>query len=338
MGPLVVLLSLLLHAEKAVPEPPFANRPLLYAGAIGSYRASLEATPTRVEVEQPIRLTLRVQLKRGQALQAPGRPDLSVMEDLQSLFYIETPQPASAHPAENTWEFYYVLRPRSVQVKDLPDIPFYYFDPSVDPNGYQKTYAEGIALTVTEPVRQIEVIPPVPLPAGPASLYRIGEGSTLLRQDTGEVWPGTFFLVLLLVGPPAACLVWWVIWQRLYPDAVRAARQRRSRAARHALKALRTVTQLPPEKQGRQVEQVLTTYLQERMDLTIVEPTPNEVANHLQRNGISEGVRNQIVELYRSCDAFTYGEGTYSAPPSLSKGAGEVILALENEPCLAQRS
>src|SRR5262249_59798641 len=99
----------------------------------------------------------------------PGRPRLDNDEDLARGFFVETPDPAEKEVDERTWEFYYLLKPRSTDVTEVPEITFHYFDPAAgqDPSGYQTRVTDAIPLKVTPaPAVPVEVEGP----SGPAEL------------------------------------------------------------------------------------------------------------------------------------------------------------------------
>src|SRR5207253_57265 len=124
---------------------------------------------------------------------------------------------------------------------------------------------------------------PTPLPD---HLYRFTEGPVILRREERYAWPSALVLAFALLGPPLFCAGWYAAWRRKYPDAARKARQSRSRAARHALKALGNVGKNKTACVA-PAGVIMAAYLRQRLDFRAVEPTPAEAATHLQQAGFS---------------------------------------------------
>jgi hypothetical protein len=144
--------------------------------------------------------------------------------------------------------------------------------------------------------------------------------------------PLGLLLAVLLVVPPAGCVVWYLLWSRLYPDAARLARQRRSLAARKALHALEHAGSGPAREQATRTAAILADYLRHRLDLPGGEATPAEVADHLQRAGYSTDLASKTAEFFRACDAVRFMP-VPTLDGNLSATGGELILALEAESC-----
>ena len=229
-------------------EPPVSGQPDEFTGAVGIFRVSARLAATTTHVGQPVLFTLRV-VADGKPLARPGRPRLDADKEIAKSFFVEIPDPAEKEIDARTWEFYYLLKPRSMAVKEVPEVPFTFFDPASgqDPKGYQTRFTDALPLKVT-PAPDVPVEPTGG--AGPAevpdSVLGIETGAKLLRRDRPWEPPGLVLLLVFLLAPPLACVTWYVIWQRLYPDAARRARQRRSRAARQALHDIRAARTLQP--------------------------------------------------------------------------------------------
>jgi hypothetical protein len=128
-------------------------------------------------------------------------------------------------------------------------------------------------------------------------------------------------------------VAWYVCWRRLYPDAARLASQRRSRAARRALQALATSRRLDAMARASRIAAVVAEYLQERLDLSIAEPTPPEVAALLAQRGCSLALAEQAVRLFEACDRARFVPAAEINPADLADAAVVFILAVEEETC-----
>jgi hypothetical protein len=344
--------ALLLPTAARADAPPIKNRPDNFSDAVGTFEISMAAKPTTVRFGQPLTLTVRV-TATGPVQQPPRRTELRDLPTFRKHFYIENlpgpdDDPASAGN-KNAWEFTYRLKPRTTHVDAIPSLPFVYYKPAspgrpLARGSYQTRYAPRIELTVQPPETETTPsagTPEVPALKAPESVYRIVEGPAVLRRPSAWDHAGPVVAAVALAGVPLLCAGWYVLWRRRYPDAARLARKRRSLAARQALRALEALPKQPPDEQARQAAAIVALYLRERVELTTVAPTPEEAALRLRQAGLSAGSSDAVADFLRSCDAARF------APEALrsSLGAGgwagtasDLILTLEEEPCLAQAS
>jgi hypothetical protein len=316
-------------------EAPLVGRPndLPFSEGVGSFQVTARAEPTRVQAEKPLRLTLRVEAT-GPVRHPPQRIDLRQVPAVTEAFYVEDAPDADRHPDERTWEFVYVLKPRGTEVTEVPGLPFAFYNPAIRPasRGFQVVYTDPIPLHVSK-----HAVYAVPLEV-PASAYQLATGPELLAQRTPWRLPGPAWLALLLAAPPLLCAAWYTAWRRLNPDVARRAMQRRSRAARLALEALRGARRLPAEQQAVRAAATVAGYLRERLDLTVAEPTPAEVAGYLKGRGLSAGLTEQAAHFFELCDAARFLPAPEVAGTDLAEAASQVVLAVEAETCPPPRS
>ncbi len=163
-------------------------------------------------------------------------PDLSALEGFGNFQIESVPQ---TNTPEGVRVFAYKLRPRSVEVSEIPEMIFHYFDPARDkPNvearrKYAFVRSDAIPLTVTPAV---VVIPKPRELVVPDYVFKNPTGERLLQSSNtslGEV----FGLVL----PPVLLGGGYLVWLWRNPSAARRAKAKRNRAARHALAHLKQV-------------------------------------------------------------------------------------------------
>jgi hypothetical protein len=214
-------------------------------------------------------------------------------------------------------------------VTEVPSLPFVYFNP------YLRTNHKGFQVIYTDPI-PLRVLPhetvQVPVRA-PESAFVLATGPAVLERQTSWTPPGIGTSAALLLTPPAACVVWYLCWRRLYPDAARQASQRRSRAARRALQMLRAARRIDAEPRAERTAAILTGYLQERLDLTIAEPTPREVAVLFAERGCSPAVTAHAVHLFEACDRARFLPAAASEQVDLTDAAVPFILSVEEATC-----
>jgi hypothetical protein len=313
-----------------------AGRPENFNGAVGSFKIEAQASPTEVVAEEPLLYRLRI-TSTGPVEHPPQRPDLRRLPKFPKQFHIQD-LPAEDRVLDSgeghTWEFVYRLRPRQTDVKWIPAVRFDYYKPGSMPpvKGYRATFTHPLALTVKPRV------PPPSVAPAPHWMYEIAEGSAVLRHAEPPTLPSPFVLALLAVAPPLVCCGWYWSWRRLYPDAARAARRRRSLAARRALQALHSCREDNSDGQAKRAVAVLTAYLGQRLEVSLTDATPEDASAQLRQLGFSDKLADQIAELFRVCELVRFAPETAPPKDNPLTATEQVILALESETWLSPLS
>jgi hypothetical protein len=317
--------------ESHAVEPPVAGQPANFSGGIGTFHVTSRAVPTQLQAEDAIHLTVRV--TGTGSLQHIARPELRRLAKFTALFHVENLKDRYV-AQQNAREFDYLLRPKHAEVKEIPAIPFVYFKPGVVPDykGYQTTYAPAIPITVKEraAVLPSQIEGPASRVSAADSAYDFAKGPGVLQRERAFLLPGTPILILLLLASLLPGAVWYGIWLYRYPDAARAARQRRSRAARQALRALDRATH-QPEQAAERSATILLTYLRNRLEFDVTEPTPAEVARCLENAGSRPALVQETVRFLKACDAARFAPGLEDPQRSKAPEAAQLILAMEAE-------
>ena len=109
--------------EVTLRAPPTAGRPDSYLGAIGSFTAGANLSPTRGKVGDPMTLTLWL---RGEGtLDRTTAPKLELQEGVSDSFKIYE---ATEETRGDQRRFVYSLRPKRAEIKEFPTIAMSYFD------------------------------------------------------------------------------------------------------------------------------------------------------------------------------------------------------------------
>jgi hypothetical protein len=315
-------------------EPPFPGQPPGFTGAVGSFHVTMRAMPTTLQAEDALVLTVRI--AGTGSLKRIGRPDLKKERSFARHFHIDNLDDRVL-PGEHAREFDYRLRPRSADVKEIPPLPFVIFLPGYLPEykGYQTRMAPAIPLTVTprESVEASQVQGGPTMLESRADLYELIRGPSVLRHDGVVRLPALPALLALAIGGPLCCLACYSWWRFRHPDAVALMRQRRTRAAREALRAARALSANEPSQQATRAAMIVTAYLRERLELEAAEPTPEEAASQVRRAGLSEGLSEQTAAFYRSCVAARFAPGLLPGEQEWAAAVEKLVLALEVEPC-----
>jgi len=310
---------------------PVVGRPdgVPFSEASGEFTIQASAEPTTVVVEQPFTFTVTVRATgRVKVRKPPRRIDLHTVSAFEDNFYIEDlPDPPRHRNTRDVWVFRYQLKPRRLDVQEVPDFPFVFYRPDLTTiapeKRFQRSYTDSIPLQV-RPAERVAVA----LQA-PEAIFQLARGPDLLAQQQPWTPPGPLGWTLLLGVPPVIGVIWYLCWQRLYPDAARLARHRRSRAALRALELLKPAGRQPAPAAAALSTRAVVQYLRQRLDLHIVEPTPAETARHLGHLAFPPALVEQAEALLRSCDAVRYGPRTTAGPTELPHDAARLILALE---------
>jgi hypothetical protein len=345
---LVVLSSAWADADDEIPQPPAIGRPDDFdpdEGPIGSFEIpSVQADKTTLQVDDSLTLRVRISVARdkdGKALarvwRPPSLPKLKEFTDFKDQFRIEyVGDPNGRRVDERTWEFTYTLKPKSTDVKAVPSFPFVFFTPGFVPpeKGYQVKRSPCIDVTVLPraAVQPVDVKTDQPPARAPDAIYQLAEGPHVLSRPSA--WPVERLLAVAVIGlimPPGLCVVWCLVWRRLNPDAARRAKQRRSQAARQALRALRAASKAPRGDLAQGTASIVAAYLRQRFDFAAAEPTPAEVDVHLARTGIAPRLIGETSEFFRTCDAARFAPASESRPEVLHRVATQLINSLEAE-------
>jgi hypothetical protein len=325
------------------PEAPLVGRKEPFCGAVGSgrFKVSMSASPKSLQAGDPILLTIRIEAL-GASTKPPERPNLANKPEyrkFQERFYIDNAQERPT-PADGAWEFDFHLRPKSELVKEIPSLVIVYFRPGFTPpeKGYMTTTAPAIPVQVTSraKVQTSEIQGQSTLQSAPDYLYQIITGPEVLKHESDAVFPNIWVLVLLSLAPPALSIGWFLFWKRRYPNQARMSRLRKSRAARQALLALIATDGATGQSReaARSVANVLTHYLQERLDLGDVQTGPADIAFHLSNKGISADLADRTLEIFRACDTVRFSPPHQQGVslPVLRAETADLIVALESQP------
>jgi hypothetical protein len=314
----------LLLGTPAAGQPPFYEPPEHYYKAQGR-SVKVEWKLDRTEVPEGGRLTVTLVIRGATNPQEVVRPDLRKLPEFASRFEIEDMpgRPAAAGAKEVSFD--YRLRPRNRSVDGVPTLRFYYHNPSAPPGKqqYPQTTAKGVPIKVTAAATKEQPRQVVPL-GEPEHLLQIATGPRMLGRE--PFVPGWSVWLLLVIAGPLVAGGWYVVWRRVYPDAARLARIRRSRAARRAADAIRRAGRTP-DPPGTIAAAVLG-YLRARFPLPPGAETPPEIGDGLRAAGLPDPEAAAAVAFFRHADEARFG-GSSDTELSLAAGAEALLGRLE---------
>jgi hypothetical protein len=324
---------------ETVDDPPVAGRPASFTGAVGDFRISTSATPTRLHPQESLVYAVRI-AGSASPKTAPQRPDLKKISVFTRSFRIKNLN--SLHPEPGVWEFQYELKPLRAGVREIPAMRFDYYKPGIMPpeKGYRSTYAPAIALSVEPSVAvSLEEIPGVgeSTPDVGLSYEPVLDPDLVLRHDEPPPFPDLWVLCGALVVPPLVCALAYVFWGRKHGRASKPVR-RQNAAARTALRALaaeqasngQKAHGAPPSEGARRVAEILNGYLSERWRWPGNQLSPLELASRLENEGCGRDLAGKAAGLLRACDAAQFGPGGGNGD-DFPAAARELVKALEDE-------
>ena len=122
---------------------PTNNRPADYRGAVGRYQIIAETETTNVSAGDPI--SLRIGVVGNGPMELVQAPPLHEIETLTRDFQVSDQSLAGFVQGE-TKVFVTSIRPRNENVKQIPPIPFTFFNPATE--AYETAYTEPISIDV----------------------------------------------------------------------------------------------------------------------------------------------------------------------------------------------
>ncbi len=310
---------------KAVPTE---NRPPDYNGAIGQFSMRAAARPTSVPVGDPITLTLTV--SGDVPLDQLSAPRLSQVKSLISDFSISDDSLAGEVRGDRK-HFTLTIRALREDVKQIPPIPFSYFNPRNEK--FETVHSQAIPLDVLPPKR----VALLPLPN---DVHGEGERRTLSETtdgllanvaDTDQLMAdhrGGFGVAskVFLGAMPCFYLVAWLVTRR--QDRLRAdgGLRRRVFAYNRARRALKT----SGGSDGlERVYAALTGYVADRCNVPAAGLTRQDAVRLLEARGVPAETRTRLDQLLEQIEYSRYAGGTRVVSSDVEDSAMALLRDLE---------
>lgn len=314
---------------KPVPEE---GKPDNFSGLIGAFTMSTSASPTEVNVGDPITLTIAVE--GSFYLRHFELPSLQRQPALAEQFRI--PDEMAPGQAENNRKiFTQTIRAQSPDVVEIPPIELAYFDTAT--GRYELARSKPIPLKVraaqvvtasdAEGFRpQSETVEHVAINDGIA--HNFTEPDALDPQHFGpDVWMRSLSSWLLLLMPP---LAWSVLAGARFLRRLGGLRPK-ARARKLARSQL-TIALSAEGLDAGKLLQALRAYLAAKLDLRAGALTLRDVEQPLRAQGAKEDTLRLLKGIFDECDACHYaggGGGTTSA--GIAEKIAACADALEKE-------
>lgn len=295
---------------------PEAGRPADYSGLVGRYTLSATASPTNVNVGDPITLTLA--LNGSEYLKHFEFPSLQKQHALAEEFRIPD-EMAPGRMDGKLKVFTQTIRAQAAVVKEIPPVTLTYFDS--DQGAYVTAATQPIPLTVRDVQvvtasdaegyqRPVETVEHIAVDAGIA--HNFTEADCLRPQRFGpDEWMHTAGSWLLLLLPPALFVVLasFRVYQK-YGGGRAAERNRKQAAAR--LEAALAGAAGGSDPYGPALE-ALREYVGIKLGLNASALTFADARAPLAARGASAESLAALERVFNTCEAHRYSGGASSA-------------------------
>jgi len=241
-------------------EIPLVGRPEGFSGAVGEQvEIKLELSSKELRIGESVTLTLRItKLANAKSVK---RPDLRQLPDFQNAFQIDDLTDPESKPDERI--FVYQLRPRSVEVKQVPMFSFHFYNPRMksQTNDEKKWFVRRDFDEIDLSVFPASKEPSAPIPLLiPDFAKELPTPDSLMFQSSSER-VSSWWIGLSITLPFVGFAAWFWKWQQSHPS--RLSRIRRSHAARLALAKLAKIDMhsIDPVMT---IREIVSQYLDER--------------------------------------------------------------------------
>ncbi|SPD74206.1 exported hypothetical protein [uncultured Desulfobacterium sp.] len=312
-----------------VSDLPLDGRPDNFAGHIGQYQITATATPTDVNVGDPI--TLTITLSGSDYLDSVKLPLLDQQPGLAKDFKIPN-EMATGEVKGNTKVFTQTIRALRADVKEIPPIELSYFD--IKSKSYGIARSEPIPLTVKE-TRMItakDAEGRVQDVAQGSEIETWGQGIAFNYEDMGVIenqplgpvswFKSRWWATMVLFLP--------VLYILLLTIAVTIRRRNADPLKVRARKAYRSLTgslknagrSSSPTESCNIILDAFRTYLGDRLFMNKGAVTFNDVKDKLLSEGVTQQALERLKTIFESCEAGRYagGAGIQDAESMVEEG------------------
>ena len=286
---------------------PDKGRPSDFNGLVGRYSISASATPTKVNVGDPITLTISI---TGELLKRVEMPDLAAIVGFSDNFSIPTEQ-SLPKVTERRKVFTQTIRAGNDKLKEIPAIPLSFFD--VDKGQYVSVSSDPIPL---------EVAPTMVVTAAQAQGWDINEQSTQIEAvhrgiraniyDQRKLLEHTVFSPLAALTAACYIALWcgsFVIFLAAgitrysrHDSPARRRTRRQAAACRNAVSELGRLSTDDASNAKEQIAEILRRYVGDRFDRTAQSLTARDCRQIL----VEQHMDSQLVEYF--CKTLEYCE------------------------------
>lgn len=315
---------------------PEEGRPAQFYGLVGRYTISASAEPTKVNVGDPITLTIKV---GGSRYLKPVRwPALEQIPQLAEDFKIPTQK--STPTIENSFKvFTQTIRANNDKVTEIPPIPLSFFDS--DKGKYAVAQTEPVKLEVAPtkiltnadlegkdftPVnKEVEAIK-----KGLSANY---EGPDVLKNQSFSFLAAATWLgyTILWFVPLAALLTSLSVKLLTHTSPEKVALRRRRQACKKAVGQLKKITSATPKQQGELLAAIMKQYIGERFDKIAGTLTADDCRRIIVDAGQDSQTADKYADILNHCEMAHYAPSESNIGPRQCTEAIQLVRAIEKK-------
>lgn len=319
---------------------PAKGRPAAFSGIVGSLKVRAEASPVRVNVGDPITLTLT--LTGLPAFDYVKIPPLAEDASLSRDFKIPA-EAAAGSIEQNKKTFTQTIRARRADIARIPSIEIPYFDP--DKRRYAVASTEPIPIEVAA-VKKVTVGDLVGMgpQASRSDIESLSGGIAQNYYDPSVLWRrpagasdliGSPVWLIVLLGLPCVYIVLLVgltihRWRNRDTAAVRA-----RRAASGFHEGLARAVEMPAAERVDALQDRFRDYLGGKFKTNATAMTAGELEGLLAAEGVPKELATRAGDVQRELEAAVYAGGSLESDEALARVVDEMRqIVKEIEKCV----
>ena len=309
-------------------DVPSAGRPSSFAGHIGEYEIQAQASPTEVNVGDPI--TLTVALSGPPHLDHVKLPALAEQPQLAALFKIPVER-ESGKVQGSRKVFTQTIRALNEAVSEIPPIELPFFDTRAGEYRIAKSQAIPLTVNATRVVTASDAEGLTPLgqtsdvEAVTQGIAHNYEGLDVLESQVfgPRVWLKSPGSLALLGAPP-------VVYVGLLILVVTMRQRNADPLAVKSRKALGELNEaLPKVNDLDGVLKVFRDYLGAKLRRTSGALTYADVRDSLEEKAVGEELLNRVKRVFETCEASRYAGAAGGKPEAMVRECHELAQELE---------
>jgi hypothetical protein len=313
---------------------PKEGKPMGFYGLVGQYTISASATPTQVNIGDPITLTIKI--GGSKYLKPVQWPELEQISELVENFKI--PSEKASPTIENGYKiFTQTIRANNDKVSAIPSIPLAYFD--AEKGRYEVTKSEPIKLEVS-PSKVLTSTDLEGKDFTPVNkeVEAIKKGLSANYENLDALTNQTFLplfaifsapYLLIWAGPLALLIISFLTKSLSYTTPEKIVAKRRRTAASKAICNLKRIMSSAVGQQYELLASIMKQYIGNRFDKIAGSLTSNDCFEII----IAETKDGQSAEKYKEiiacCEAARYASTEKNLEPAKITEAIELIKKVE---------
>ena len=293
---------------------PSQDRPDNFSGLVGSYMISASATPVKVNIGDPIELTINV---AGSQYLAPVQmPNLEAVKECQENFKLSAEQNLP-EIKDNIKTFKTTIRAKSADVNRIPPIPLSFFD--IEKGQYVTRYSDPIDIDVaaTEIVTTADAVGNTYVPVS-RQVEAVKQGISANYDSLSALENEQFKISAVMLAPvylslwsvPLAIFALSVFYKLVTfksPARIRAKRRKNARGS-----SISIIKGIRPDdaKAHELLISALRKYIGDRFDRSANSLTADDCYDIIVSNTNASDIADEYRHIMWFCEAGTYAPET----------------------------